>query len=227
MWTGHVIGVNFAAAMITGQEEARAAGKTTRRIWINHTLTLGAEAGAAAAALTAADGQARRALRTGKSRHGCSRQPTARADAVFRRQDKGASCADAMPAGAAGALCQRKLAPASRTTHHDQHPADAEHFAAGTPGQIERLTAGVACGSRAKHTAAAARAHAHKGAAAVWAFACLREQGKGANRTAKFQSQAARMAPHVIFLDTGAAARAKRPAAHEAAALFQEDLGAA
>jgi hypothetical protein len=32
------------------------------------------------------------------------------------------------------------------------------------------------------------------------------------------------MAPHVIFLYTGAAARAKRLAAQEAAALFQEDF---
>jgi hypothetical protein len=32
MWTGHIISVNFAAAMITGQKETRAAGKTARRI---------------------------------------------------------------------------------------------------------------------------------------------------------------------------------------------------
>jgi hypothetical protein len=132
-----------------------------------------------------------------------------------------------MPAGAARAFRQRKLAAAEGTTHHDQHTTDAEHFAAGTPSQVERLTAGVAGVGRAKHATAAARTDAHERAAAVWAFACLAEQGESASRTAEFQRQAARLTAHIIFVHTGAAARAKRLAAYEAVALFQEDFCAA
>lgn len=227
MWTGHIISVNFAAAMITSQKKARAAGKTARRIWINHALTLGTEAGAAGAAFAAADRQTGCALRTGKGRRRRSRLSTAGANAVLWRQNQRAPCADAMPAGAARALRQRKLAAADGTTHHDQHTTDAEHLAAGTPGQVEGLTTGVARSGRAKHPAAAARTDAHERTAAIWTFACLAEQGKRANRTAEFQRQAARLTAHIIFLYTGAAARAKRLAAHEAAALFQEDFGAA
>lgn len=132
-----------------------------------------------------------------------------------------------MPAGAARAFCQRKLAAADGTTHHDQHTTHTEHLAAGTPGQVEGLTAGVTRIGRAKHTTAAARTDAHERTAAVWTFACLGEQGKSAHRTAEFQRQAARLTAHIIFLYTGAAARAKRLAAYEAVALFQEDFGAA
>ena len=132
-----------------------------------------------------------------------------------------------MPAGTARAFCQRKLAAADGTTHHDQHTTDAEHLAARTPGQVEGLTTGVAGVGRAKHPAAAARTDAHERTATVWTFACLGEQGKSANRTAKFQRQAARLTADIIFLYTGAAARAKRLAAGETVALFQEDFGAA
>ena len=87
MWTGHIIGVNLAAAMIASEKKARAAGKTARCIWINHTLALGAEAGAAGAKFAAAHRQTGCALRTGKDRNRRGRLSTTRANAVLRRQD--------------------------------------------------------------------------------------------------------------------------------------------